>query len=279
VAGAANSITVAAAGGNGGLASLAFNPSLTTNYTQPRLAADSQVRIAGVLQNSSSATISTAIDGVTLTLLESDLGATHHLTIANDGSAVTSRIKKFVDEFNSLGKQFVALRNYDPTTKRAGPLLGDAFLRAVEGEVRTKLTDRVSGVTGNYQSLASIGIVTAKDGTLTLDDAKLQAALSADYNGVAAIFGSTNGVAARLTAAITPRLAVDAELDVRSKRLNLKSVALQKDITTLDARMAKVEARYRAQFNALDSLLSKLQSSSNFLTQQLDSISKISIDK
>ena len=279
VTGATNSITVAAAGGNGGLASLSFNPSLTTNYTQPRLAGDSQVRIAGILQNSSSTTITTAIDGVTLTLLEADLGETHHLTIANDASAVTSRIKKFVDEFNSLGKQFVALRNYDPTTKKAGPLLGDAFLRAVEGEVRGKLTDRVGGVTGNYQSLASIGIVTAKDGTLTLDDAKLQAALSADYNGVAAIFGSTNGVAARLTAAITPRLAEDAELDVRSKRLNQKSVALQKDITTLDARMAKVEARYRAQFNALDSLLSKLSSSSTFLTQQLDSISKISIDK
>jgi flagellar hook-associated protein 2 len=43
--------------------------------------------------------------------------------------------------------------------------------------------------------------------------------------------------------------------------------------------MARVETRYRAQFNALDSLLSRLQSSSTFLTQQLDSISKISRDK
>ncbi len=279
VTGATNAITVAADGGNGGLASLAFNPSLTTNYTQPRLAANSQVRIAGNLQDSDSRTINTVIDGVTLTLLESDVGETHTLTIANDASAVTARIKKFVDEFNSLGRQFTSLRGYDPATKKAGPLLGDSFLRAVESEVRGKLTDRVPGLTGNYQSLASIGIVTAKDGTLTLDDGKLQAALAADYNGVAAVFGSTDGVAARLTAVITPRLAADAELDVRSKRLTAKSVALQKDVATLDARMAKVESRYRAQFNALDSLLSKLQSSSAFLTQQLDSISKIGIDK
>jgi flagellar hook-associated protein 2 len=137
----------------------------------------------------------------------------------------------------------------------------------------------VNGLAGNYQSLASIGIVTAKDGTLTLDDSKLQAALTADFNGVASIFGSTDGVAARLKSAIEPRLATDAELDVRSKRLNARSIELQKDLTSLDARMQRVEARYRAQFNALDSLLSKLQSSSTFLTQQLDSISKISIDK
>ena len=279
VTGAANSITVAADGGNGGLASLAFNPGLTTNYTQPRLAANSQVRIAGNIQDGSSATLTTAIDGVTLTLLEADVGQTHHLTISNDSSAVTARIRKFVDEFNSLGRQFTSLRGYEPATKRAGPLLGDSFLRAVETEVRSKLTDRVSGLSGNYQSLASIGIVSAKDGSLTLDDTKLQAALTADYNGVAAIFGSENGVAARLNTAIAPRLANDAELDVRAKRLNAKSVSLQKDLTSLDARMAKVESRYRAKFNALDSLLSKLQSSSTFLTQQLDSISKISIDK
>ncbi len=277
--GVANTISIAAAGGDGGLAPLAFSTGVTNQYTQPRAAADSQVRIAGSLQNSSSATITTAIDGVTLNLLDADVGVTHRLTIANDTAAVTSRIKKFVDEFNSLGRQFVNLRGYDPATKRAGPLLGDSFLRAVEGEVRGKLTDRVSGLTGNYQSLAGIGITTSKDGTLTLDDTKLQAALTADFGGVAAIFGSGNGVAARLTAVITPRLATDAELDVRSKRLNAKSVALQKDVTNLDARMAKVESRYRAQFNALDSLLSKLQSSSTFLTQQLDSISKISIDK
>ena len=39
--------------------------------------------------------------------------------------------------------------------------------------------------------------------------------------------------------------------------------------------MAAVEARYRKQFTALDSLLSKLSSTSSFLTQQLSGIAKI----
>jgi flagellar hook-associated protein 2 len=37
----------------------------------------------------------------------------------------------------------------------------------------------------------------------------------------------------------------------------------------LNTRLTSVEARYRAQFNQLDTLLSSMQSTSAFLTQQL----------
>jgi flagellar hook-associated protein 2 len=197
------------------------------------------------------------------------------LTIANDTAATVGRVKAFVDGFNALAKQISSLRSFEPTTKKAGPLLGDAMLRAVEGELRGKISDPVAGTTGSYQTLASVGITTEKDGTLKLDNAKLTAAMTANFDGVARLFGSESGVAARLANALTPRLASDAELDVRTKRLNQKSLALQKEQAALDARMLKVEARYRAQFTALDGLLSKMQSTSSYLTQQLDQIAKI----
>ncbi len=54
-----------------------------------------------------------------------------------------------------------------------------------------------------------------------------------------------------------------------------KASSLQKEQAALETRMAEVEKRYNAQFNALDSLLSNLASQSAFLTQQLSSISKI----
>jgi len=93
---------------------------------------------------------------------------------------------------------------------------------------------------------------------------------------VAKLFGGDNGVATRLSGALAPRLAADAEIDVRSKRLNQQSIDLQKKQAALDTRMAQVEARYKQQFTALDSLLSKLQNTSSFLTTQLSSIAKIS---
>jgi len=268
-------ITVAQADGDGGLSRLVYNPTLTTNYAQQRAAADAVVFIAGFEHRSATNTITEAIDGVSITALDAEPGKIFTLTIANDTAATTGRIKNFVDQYNALAKTITALRGYEPTTKKAGPMLGDAMLRGIESELRNKLTDTVSGLSGSYQSLASIGITTQKDGTLKLDAAKLDTAMKSDYDGVATLFSSASGVATRLSDALTPRLAAGAEMEVRSKRLNQKSIELQKSQATLEARMLKVEARYRAQFTALDSLLSKLQGESSFLTQQLTSIAKI----
>ena len=99
--------------------------------------------------------------------------------------------------------------------------------------------------------------------------------MEADFDGVAQLFGSENGVAARLENAITPRLEAQAELDVRTKRLNQKSLELQKEQAALDARMLKIEARYRKQFIALDSMLAKMSSTSSYLAQQLSAIANI----
>jgi flagellar hook-associated protein 2 len=166
------------------------------------------------------------------------------------------------------------LRKYEPTTTVAGPLLGDAMLRGIETDIRRQLTDTAGGSTV-FATLASIGVTTQKDGSLVLDNTKLTSALDGNFDEVAKLFGGENGVATRLSNAITPRLAAEAEIDVRSKRLNQKSVDLQKQQAALEVRMAAVEARYRKQFTALDSLLSKLSSTSSFLSQQLAGIAKI----
>jgi flagellar hook-associated protein 2 len=273
--GADNDIQVTQAGGDGALSRFETGPVLTTNYRELREARDAEVWIAGYQHFSATNTISDVIDGVTINLLKAEPGDVKTLTIANDTAATVGRVKTFVDQFNALAKQMGTLRSYEPATKKAGPLLGDSMLRTIEGELRAKLTSPVSGVTGPYQTLASVGITTEKDGTLKLDNAKLSAAMEANFEGVSQLFGSADGIAARLANALTPRLAADAELDVRTKRLNQKSIELQKDQAALDARMAKVEARYRAQFNNLDSLLSRMQSTSSYLTQQLTQIANI----
>ena len=43
----------------------------------------------------------------------------------------------------------------------------------------------------------------------------------------------------------------------------------------MNLRLAQIEARYRKQFTALDGLLSQMQSTSSYLSQQLQSIAKL----
>jgi flagellar hook-associated protein 2 len=279
--GSENEIVVAQSGGDGGLSSLEYNAGLTGNYTELHEAKDAEIYVAGYKHTSKTNTFTDAIDGVTISLLkeeereDGDLPKTFSLTVANDTASTTAKVRKFVESYNALEKQIAALRSYDATTKKGGPLLGDAMLRGIESDLRTKVTSAVGGLTGTYQSLASIGITTQKDGTLALDNAKLGKALEADFDGVARLFGSENGVGARLAGALTIHLGADAQINTRTKTLNAKSVQLQKDQAALETRMLAVERRYNAQFNALDSLLSNLGSQSAYLSQQLASIAKI----
>jgi flagellar hook-associated protein 2 len=273
--GASNAIQVSQSGGDGGLSRLEYNPGLTTNYRQLREAADSRAYIVGELHTSATNIVDDAIDGVSITLIKADPGEVKSVSIANDTAATASRVKSFVDGFNALAKQMTSLRSFDAASKKAGPLLGDAMLRSIESELRNKIANPVSGATGEYRTLASLGITTEKDGTLKLDNTKLTAALEADFDGVARLFGSEDGVAARLANALTPKLEPEAELDIRTKRLNQKSLDIQKEQVALDARMLKVEARYRAQFIALDGMLAKMSSTSAYLSQQLTAIANI----
>jgi flagellar hook-associated protein 2 len=273
--GADNAITVSQEGGDGGLASLAYSDSNQDNYLEARPAADAVVYISGFAHRSATNAVTGAIDGVTLNLKKADDNEVHSLTIANDLVAVQARAKKFVDEFNALARKMAELRSYEPATKKAGPLLGDALLRAVEGELRANVTNPVAGQQGVYQTLASVGITTQRDGTLALDSEKFTAALEADFDGIANLFGGENGVAARLSTALDARLQADSEINARTKRLNEKSVSLQKEQQTLETRMLKIEQRYRAQFTALDTMLANMTSTSNYLSQQLSNIAKI----
>ena len=79
----------------------------------------------------------------------------------------------------------------------------------------------------------------------------------------------TIGYAAQLDNIITKLLSDDGLLKVRTDGMQSSITRLDKQTEALNVRLAAVEARYRAQFNKLDSLLSSMSSTSSFLTQQL----------
>jgi flagellar hook-associated protein 2 len=274
--GAANDIEVAQSGGNGGLAALVYNSGATTNYTQLTPAQDAIVNIANAKKTSATNVIEGAIDGVTLTLTgQSVAAATTNLAISYDSASVTTRINNFVNAYNTLAAQIKNLRGYDPTTKTAGPMLGDSLLSGIEGQMRRALSDAVPAAGDTYQTLASIGITTQADGTLKVDNTKLQKALSTDFTAVGKLFGSEQGVAAKLFAQADERLKNGGALDTRSKNLvdAQKKIIDHKD--DVDARMAVLQKAYVAQFTRLDTLLSHLQVTSSYLSQQIESLANM----
>ncbi|RJG05966.1 flagellar hook protein FliD [Noviherbaspirillum cavernae] len=68
----------------------------------------------------------------------------------------------------------------------------------------------------------------------------------------------------------------DGMISGRTKSLQDGITNVSKEREKLDARLTEIEARYRKQFTALDVMISKLNSTSSYLTQQLEQISNLS---
>jgi flagellar hook-associated protein 2 len=272
--GAEHAIKVVASGGDGGLAALNYDPAGTMNLIQKDEAKDALVNISGFPVSSPTNAIGDAVEGVTINLLKAEVGVKTTLNISFDTASVTTRIQTFVTEYNNLQAAIARLGSYDAASKTAGPLLGDSLLRSIEQDMRRGLSNPVTGATGEYSVLASVGITTTASGSLELDTAKLQKALETDPDAVAQLFGSENGVAARMYAQVDARLASGGDLDSRNTSLKRDLDRIADDKAALALRMEQVEARYRKQFTALDSLLSQLQTTSSYLAQQLANVPK-----
>lgn len=272
--GAAHALRVTQSGGDGGLAQLVYDPPSGSALTELEPANDALVRVEGFDCTSASNVVSGVIEGVTLNLKTAAPGTTLTLTVSDDTAQARDRVRKFVADFNSLSGTIANLRRYDPASREAGPLLGDSMLSGIEARLRSLVGGAVTGRTGPYQTLASVGITTQRDGSLSLDEAKLTAALENGFDAVGALFGSDGGVATRVYDYLGSVLGTGAQIETRvgSLQQGKKTIATEK--SDLDSRMERVQARYRAQFGALDTLLAGMQSTASYLSQQLARLPK-----
>ncbi|KAA3627632.1 MAG: flagellar hook-associated 2-like protein [Proteobacteria bacterium] len=243
----------------------------TGNLVQMDAAQDAIIEIDSQTVTRSSNSISDAIDGVTIELVQAHqtLGDTTELSVAADTVGVSSAINTFVTSYNKMIGAFNQLSSYDATTGATGILFGDATLRSVQTQIRREFTSSVAGLTGDVRNLVQLGITTQEDGTLKIDSTKLNSAITDDLSDVTMLFSSSNGVATRLNSLIDSYIGSSSVLDSRSKSLNNQIEDISDQREALSRRLASLESRLLAQFSAMDALVSQLKSTSNYLTQQL----------
>lgn len=274
--GAAQKIKVAASGGDGGLNELVYDPAPQgiKKLEEKREALDAKIRIANLDITSKTNVFKDAVDGVTINVKDSTDGETIGLDIAIDSTAISGRIQTFVTAYNGLQSTLTRLGGYNAQTQVAGALLGDSLLRSVQDQTRRDISNPVAGVSGGFATLASVGITTTSSGSLEVNTEKLNAAIASDPAAVAKLFGSEDGVAARLYSNVQQRLTSNGDVDTRTQGLDKQLKGISQDKARLELRLTQIEARFRRQFVALDSLLTQMQTTSSFLGQQLASLPK-----
>ena len=242
---------------------------------------DANLAIDGINLSSASNTIDDVIEGVSLTLKSAqsadalDKAETIKLSVSEDKGGVRKSITEFVDSYNAMLESVNKLTKVTPvggedSEPLAAALVGDSSVRSFMSAIRGELGS--AGNSEGVRMLSDLGITTQRDGTLAVDNTKLNKALDNNFDQVNSFFTGKDGLMARMESKVTPYTDKGGVLDGRTK-------ALQSTITSVDAqreshaaRISKLEARLFTQFNAMDMLVSQMSSTSSFLTAQLDSL-------
>ncbi|MGB2682772.1 MAG: flagellar filament capping protein FliD [Candidatus Competibacter sp.] len=138
--------------------------------------------------------------------------------------------------------------DYDPVAK-TGPVKGQDVQGAIGGAEATGSGRKLTGASGGATGIALevLGGNTGERGRVSLSD----------------------GLAQRLDNLLNDVLGGDGPLNSRTQSLNKQVDRLGDERDKLDMRMTSLEARYRAQFMAMDKLVSQLTATGNYLNQQL----------
>jgi len=193
--------------------------------------------------------------------------------------------------------------NADPVLKGAGSGVSVAYDAASQKYTfNSNLygTNSNVNITSVSDNLADISGLAAKTGTAGLDvqgsignaaglgsgqyltgqgpaqDLKLQITGGAYDTSLGAVRGSVSynrGFAYQLNALVDGMIGKDGTLTSRTDGINTTIKDIDKQRDTLNTRLSDTQTRLLKQYNTLDSTISKLQSTSTYLTQQLASLS------
>jgi flagellar hook-associated protein 2 len=259
--GLANQITVTPSGGDGGLASLA----LTTVPAQ-----DASFSINSFAATSSSNVVSNAISGVTINLLQASAPSTPTtLTISPDTSSAQGAIDKFVTAVNGVLSSIQTLTGYDPSTKTAGPLNGNATLEAFQNQLQSIL-GKFTNAGGSVKSLTDLGITAGTDGSYSTDDTKLGNVLSASLASVGSLLGGANGLATQISNLVDGYTKPGGLLATINQGLQTGLSNVSKQQTALAAQLAAYSAQLTAQYNAMDTAVALLKQTQTYLNAEFN---------
>lgn len=246
-----------------------------SNLANIKIAArDAIATIDGVEVTRGSNVISDALAGITLTLVSPHAAtdANAAVSVTQDTNSVRDKLKGLVTAYNAVNSALRAQLDYTGSKKGTNTLFGDATLRQLQGAVGSLMSAGYGDTTLGPESaltIGGVGLVRAKDGSLTLDEAKLMAVLSTSPNAVTDLF-TTGGFAAAVTKLTDAySRSGDGILAGKTQGMTARQTVLQTQVDRINARADALKIQLEAQFTKLETAMTKLKSQSSFLSSVL----------
>jgi len=254
-------------------------PGTALTFSRTVSADNAALQINGINIINSSNTVTDAIEGVTLNLRAASGSAV--VTVGRDLDSIVAALKDFASKYNDVVSYISSQFTYSATDKKAGLLAGDFTLRRAQGMISSTLMGTINSDGAALRLLSQVGLKRNSDGTLTVDEAKLEQALESDFRGTAHVFLADAQDAAGGTVSIAPQLfdQLKSMTDTLEGPVFRAQDAVQQGITRINKQIEQMEERLEkqreiliAQFAKADEALRQLNVLQTSLNSQISSL-------
>lgn len=228
-------------------------------------ATNATVVVDGLPMTRTTNDVSDAVPGARLSL--KTLGAAEDVVLGYDTAATKKNLEAFVGAYNKVLELVQGELNVPAAADRARTLAGDSVVRNVQAALQRVVSTTVPGL-GTVRALADLGVQTNRDGTLSIDDVKLSAAMTREPASVDALFSTASTGLGDVVDAL-----VDQYTAPTSGLVTARKDGLNKNIRQMDDTLERMNVRldgYRqnliAQFTAMETVVSGFKALSNYLT-------------
>ncbi len=243
----------------------------TAGYVNDLVSLNSKIIFNGISIERNSNTISDLVTGVTLNLKSIMSVDENDVTIdvANDVSAVKSKIDEFITTFNDL-YSYIKTNTVSSNGIR-GTLIGDASSSSLLSILSSSAYSPVSGLgSGTINSLTEMGITFNINTGLSITNAdQLNSALENNIEEIEQTFNSDSGIAANLYNKLLPYTGYSGYLTSRKNTLDNNLESIGDSITTIRSKIEKDSEVLRNRYIQLQSQLSSLLSSNGIFGNDL----------
>lgn len=205
---------------------LGQDPVGVQNLSEVATAQNAAFKVNGIAVSKASNTVTDVIPGVTLNLLKPTTSTTS-VSVARDTGSVQTSVSNFVKAYNDLNTTLKNLSGYDAAAKKGGVLQGDSTVLQLQAKIRSILTASVSNTSGSLTNLSQIGVSFQRDGSLSLDTAKLSTAISSNPNDIASLFAETG----RTSDSLISYTSSTSNTKVGTYGINVSALATQGSLT------------------------------------------------
>lgn len=261
---------------NTGLSVLGYDPGGTTSMTLNQAALNAMAQVNGVDVESATNTLDGVGDGLTLTLTKTTASPVE-VVVADDTEAIKTAIDEFVKAFNELATYIKDQTKYNESSKTGGPLQGDRTAIGLQWQLRGVI-NQGSSASDTWSRLSEVGITMTKDGTLSTSTTDLEEALKNpdELRKLLATDGTDaagSGFMDRFKDLGNTVLGTEGSLTTLQASLEQRIERNDDRQDQMEDRLTRTEARIRAQYEALDTSMAKLNALSSYVSQQLASLS------